>query len=67
MSLFLYSSYSFSVTKHDKFDVFGTSVQFSVSLYLKTASRSKGYGPVLGCLRTVTGKVTLLRSPESKS
>lgn len=38
-----------------------------VSLYLKTASRLKGYGPVLGCLRTGTGKVTLLHSPESKS
>lgn len=67
MSLFLYSSYSFSETKHDAFDAFGPSVQSRVCLYLKTASRSEGYGNVLWRRWTVSGKVTLRHRPESGS
>lgn len=66
MSLFLYSSYSFSETKHDLLDTLGTGVQFTVSLYLMTASRSEGYGNVLWHRCTMSGKVSFHRYPGSK-
>lgn len=66
MSLFLYSSYSFSETKHDPLDTFGTGVQVTVSSYLMTASRSEGYGNVLWRRCTISGKVSFHCYPESK-